>query len=215
MKRKRDMIDFTGDIIHVKCGGSNKLTHVHRSLLEEWTILFDYPLDVPLIIVDPVTNTTDLSDLAHHDGFQFVVQWLYTGHVEIVGDATDPVATLHLLAHAYCAAEELDVGFKQEDFSLANGIMDQFVTRMTVPRHFGPAMTTEDFLKICRSCASYLRDFAHDWLMYGDLTSTVNPKDVVQLVIELDGSRGIRSGMRPNFDPEANFFNHPAPDRSR
>lgn len=110
---------------------------------------------------------------------------MYNQEVQIVDDATDPVAAIDLLGHAYCVAEELEIGWEQEDYSLGNCIMDQFVHRMTVPRYFGPAVTVEDFLNLCRPWAFYLGGFAHDWLMYGDLTSKVDPENIVQLISEL------------------------------
>ncbi|KAI7278017.1 hypothetical protein KC345_g6235 [Hortaea werneckii] len=106
MKRKRDMIDFTDDIINVKCGGSDKLTHIHRSLLEKIT----GPLEVGEMVFgdfDPITNKIDLSALAQHDGFQLVAQWLYTGEIGLVDEAFEPVTAVTMLQTAYDATLRL------------------------------------------------------------------------------------------------------------
>ncbi|KAI7464303.1 hypothetical protein KC351_g15511 [Hortaea werneckii] len=184
MKRKRDKIDFTGDMMHVKCGGSNKLTHVHRGLLEKWTNIFEVS-ELVRGTLEPTDKTLDLSYHADHDSFQLVVQWMYSGDAEFVDDAADPVAAISLLERAYGAAERLGIGYKQDDYSLSNSIMDQIVTRMTAPQKFGPVVTVKDFIGICQSDGFRLRGFIQDWLIYGNLTSKVDPVNVAQLVVEL------------------------------
>ncbi|KAI6903743.1 hypothetical protein D0869_13476 [Hortaea werneckii] len=178
MKRKRDMIDFTGDIIHVKCGGSDKLTHIHRSLLEKMI----GPLEVGEMVLgdfDPITNKLDLSALAQHDGFQLVAQWLYTGKIGLVDEAFEPVAAVTMLQNAYDATLRLVGDWGDQDWScLLNNIMDHMIDRITNPEKYGAAIAVEDLLKIPRMRCGYANRFFSMWLVYGDLTSILRPEQL-------------------------------------
>ncbi|KAI7179954.1 hypothetical protein D0869_15113 [Hortaea werneckii] len=181
MKRKRDMIDFTDDIIRVQCGGSTKLTHIHRSLLEKML----GPLEVFKLVwgeFDPITNKLDLSTDAQHDGFQLIAQWLYTGEIGLADEASGPVTALNVLVNAYHAADRLCFDRTALYWSSAvNAIMDHLVDRVINPEKYGAAITVEDLLKIPRIPDTEPSHFFRDWLVYGDLTSILRPEQLDHL----------------------------------
>ncbi|KAI7237579.1 hypothetical protein KC330_g3054 [Hortaea werneckii] len=174
MKRKRDLIDFTGDIIHVKCGGSDKLTHVHRSLLQNPSSPLK-ELDSCAGTFDPVTNIFDVSDFAQHDGFQLIVHWLYTGEIVLAEEGLKPVSAVAMLLYAYHAAYELAIDWDdQHQCSLSNAIMDNLVDRFIHPERHGAAITVETLLEVPESLNGPPLRFISDWLVRGNLTP--NPR---------------------------------------
>ncbi|GAB1736886.1 hypothetical protein NU219Hw_g8912t1 [Hortaea werneckii] len=174
MKRKRDIIDFTDDIIHVKCDGSDKLTHVHRSLLlSPSSPLQD--LDACAGIFDPNTNTFDVSDFAQHDSFQLIVHWLYTGEIVLAEEGSKPVSTVAMLLYAYHAAYALAIDWnEQHQCSLSNAIMDHVVDRFIRPEKHGAAITVETLLEVPKGLQGPPARFISDWLVRGNLTP--NPR---------------------------------------
>ncbi|KAI7153646.1 hypothetical protein KC349_g8215 [Hortaea werneckii] len=182
MKRKREKIDVTEDIIHVKCRGSTKLMHVHRGLLTRLTGPLE-KLEITNGEFNPVTNTLELSKLAHHDSFELVVQWLYTGEIGLVDEAHEPGPAVIMLGDAYYAVFHLITDWDDQCLlSLLNHIMDHLLDRIINPEKCGAIMTVEMLLQTTKGlCGPPIR-FISDWLGHGRLTSTMRPQRLVQLV---------------------------------
>ncbi|RMY59051.1 hypothetical protein D0863_12061 [Hortaea werneckii] len=182
MKRKRDKIDVTEDIIHVKCRGSKKLMHVHQSLLKRLVGPFD-KLEVINGEFDPIANTLDLSKLAQHDSFELVVQWLYTGEIGLVDEPNEPLFAVTMLRNAYYAVFHLITDWDDQYLtSLLNNIMDHLLDRIVNPEKYGSAMTVEMLLETTKGlCGPPIRFFS-DWLARGRLTSNMRSERLVQLV---------------------------------
>ncbi|KAI7216297.1 hypothetical protein KC333_g4919 [Hortaea werneckii] len=181
MKRKREMIDFTSDIVHVKCGGSDKLTHIHRSLLEKMI----GPLEVGEMIwgdFDPNTNKLDLSTDAQHDGFQLIAQWLYTGEMGLADEASESASAVIMLTNAYrvvcCLTTPSD---DQGWHNLLNKIMDHLLDRIINCKNYGAAITVELLSEVLKDLDGPPTVFITDWLVRGNLTSNMEPWQFVQL----------------------------------
>lgn len=170
---------FTGDIVHVKCGGSPELTHVHRSLLQKSSSPLE-DLDSCAGTFYPDTNTLDISDFAQHDAFRLVVHWLYTGEI-ILPKEDSAIATL---LQAYHAVYELQIDWdEQRQCSLSNATMDYLVDCFIHPERYGAAITVATLLAVPKGLNGPPIHFISDWLVRGNLTPDVRPE---QFIYHLD-----------------------------